>query len=279
MVKLSIWFVGFLNLCSLLLGIAAISYTLYLRVYGGSACQNSIPLPVQLITGLLLITVSLLGFVCSFWKLKSLLYAYLSVMLLLIIGFVIFSGFAIFIASQEDHSSGNYELKKNYSRWLEKHFVNHKNWNKIRSCLIDAKVCKKFDMNAAMAAAHSYSTYLSPIELGCCMLPYYCVVDKYTNVTVELPEIGDAAMQGGDKADCDRWSNNIGRRCYYCDSCKAGFVTEIKKEWRFVAIAGVVCAVVLLIIMFAAACNAKSNIDPPDHHSKPTETEAPLQKK
>ncbi|KAK4844834.1 hypothetical protein QYF36_024905 [Acer negundo] len=274
MVKLSNLFVGFLNLCSLLLGIAAISYTVYLHVYGGSACQKSILFPLLLITGLLLITISLPGFVGSFWKLKSLLNAYLLVMLLLIVGFVIFAGFAIFIASQEDHSSGQYELKRTDSRWLGNHFVNHKNWNQIRSCLIDAKVCKKFD---TMNAAYSYRKNLSPIELGCCMLPYYCVVDEYTNVTVELPEIGGAAMQGGDN-DCNRWSNDIGRRCYYCNSCKAGFVKEIQKEWRFVALAGA-CAVVLLIIMSAVACKAKSNINPPDHHSKPNDTEAPLPRK
>ncbi|KAL5815666.1 hypothetical protein ACOSQ4_026307 [Xanthoceras sorbifolium] len=214
---LSNWFVSFLNFCSLLLGLAAISYTVYLLVHGGSGspCQKSIHVPLLIIID-----------------------AYLVVISLLIVGCVIFSGFAIF-ASREDPSSGNYELKINYSTWLEKHFVNEKNWNKIRSCLIDANIFEN------------------------------------ENATVALPEIGGADMLGGDDTDCYRWSNDKGRRCYNCKSCKAGVVKQTKKKWRFVVIADV--CVVVLLILFGAACYSKNNSNgSPKQDHKPMDTETPL---
>ncbi|XP_040953240.1 tetraspanin-8-like [Gossypium hirsutum] len=73
------------------------------------------------------------------------MFVYLGVMLLCLIGFTVF----VFLITNNDagkvFSEKEFFVKErktmDFSHWLQNHFVNDKNWNRIKSCLIDARVC------------------------------------------------------------------------------------------------------------------------------------------
>ena len=53
-----------------------------------------------------------------------------------------------------------------YSNWLEKYVVNRKNWDEIRSCLIDAKICESLgNNNIPQVPNEFYKKNLSPIQV------------------------------------------------------------------------------------------------------------------
>jgi hypothetical protein len=54
-----------------------------------------------------------------------------------------------------------------YSNWLQKRVENTANWKRIRSCIIDAKVCKSLaDESVNKAADAFYKENLSPIQVS-----------------------------------------------------------------------------------------------------------------
>lgn len=64
-----------------------------------------------------------------------------------------------------------------YSDWLQKRVNNTKNWNKIKSCLIDSKVCSSFhDKYLNDTVEQFYSEHLSSVQV----LYYYNSTYVYT---------------------------------------------------------------------------------------------------
>lgn len=52
-----------------------------------------------------------------------------------------------------------------FSNWLQKYVVNDKNWDEIRSCLIDAKLCESLGNNVPQVRDEFYKKNLSPIQV------------------------------------------------------------------------------------------------------------------
>ena len=122
--------------------------------------------------------VSLAGLIGACCRVNWLLWVYLLVMFLLIAILFCFTIFAFVVTNKgagETVSKRGYKEYKlgDYSNWLQKRVDNPKNWRRIRSCLVDGKICQK------LAATNSpqtvfFSKHLSPIEVY-----YYFFVFKF----------------------------------------------------------------------------------------------------
>ncbi|TYK28381.1 tetraspanin-11 [Cucumis melo var. makuwa] len=270
MPRLSNAVVGVLNCCTLILGLIGIAASLYFRIRGPSDCQKVIQDPL-LVLGIFLFVVSLLGLVGSFCRLNFVLYLYLVVLFLLILGILAFTIFTILVTNKgvgTTVSGKGYKEYRlgDYSNWLQKYVVNRKNWDEIRSCLIDAKICESLgNNNIPQVPDEFYKKNLSPIQSGCCKPPSECGFEfkNATFWTVPKSRKG-AAVAGG---DCKKWSNEQLRLCYECDACKGGVLVNVRKEWRHLAIFNG-CVLGIVTIVYCIGCCATRNNKAPPRYPK-----------
>ncbi|ONK80919.1 uncharacterized protein A4U43_C01F23210 [Asparagus officinalis] len=92
---------------------------------------------------------------------------------------------------------------------------------------------------------------------GCCKPPTACGYN-YVNPTVWV----NPSNPGADP-DCYAWSNDQSQLCYGCNSCQAGTLGNIRKEWRKANIALIV-ATVALIVVYIIGCSAFKNAQTED---------------
>lgn len=55
-------------------------------------------------------------------------------------------------------------------------------------------------------------------------------------------------------ADCDEWSNDPYVLCFNCQSCKDGFLQDINRIWKRVAIVNIIVIVSLLVLFWFCHC-------------------------
>ncbi|KAJ4713300.1 TETRASPANIN family protein [Melia azedarach] len=272
MVRASNFFVGLVNFFSLLGGIIAIAFSLYIHFHGGTACQNSLFKPL-IIIGALFSIVSLLGLLGVWFRNNILLFLYLIVMFLFIITLAVFP-VLVFASTHNDDGGGKdgyvyrvtyngageaesvvgfrqYRLA-NFSSYLRKHLVNGRSWDAIKDCLVDAQVCRSIAKITNKTAQDFYKINLSPIQSGCCKPSIDCGFEYKNGTSWTAPESGIEMIN----SECFKWSNEEDRLCFDCNSCKAGVLSTIKRVWRNLAI----CLVVLFIIIYAVGfCAVKNN--------------------
>ncbi|KAJ6868662.1 hypothetical protein NC651_033674 [Populus alba x Populus x berolinensis] len=258
----------FINSLILILGLVSIGASAYLMMHHSSSlCQKALQLPLFLL-GVSLFVVSLLGLIGSFCEQTFWIKIHSCFNFLLIVGLICFTVFAFIVTNKGAGKAlsriGYREYRLgDYSNWLKNHFVNQNNWDEIRSCLMDAHVCQTLDIHSDVnqQVADFYKTKLSPVQSGCCKPPADCGFE-YKNATFWIvPESGPAVQD----SDCNTWSNNQNKHCYDCNSCKAGFLANIKKEWRILAIV-LIFITVFLIIVYSLGCCAIRSIH--QSHSK-----------
>lgn len=61
-----------------------------------------------------------------------------------------------------------------FSGWLRNHVTNSDNWNSIRDCIFDSKVCLKLNQKYA-SAEQFYGAHLSPIQVKLDNLYGFCL--------------------------------------------------------------------------------------------------------
>ncbi|XP_010265599.1 PREDICTED: tetraspanin-8 [Nelumbo nucifera] len=258
MARLSNNLIGFLNILTAVLSIFIIVIGFFFKFKGFSECQKLLQLPL-LIFGAFLLFVSLLGLIGSCCRVSYLLCFYLFVMFLLIVATFVFTIFAFVVTNKgvgKVISGTGYKEYKlgDYSNWLQKHVVDGDKWNKIKSCLIDAQVCRSLGQDANQRTSHFYQKNLSPIQSGCCKPPTYCKF-IYKNATFwKVPRSGPAVPD----SDCTAWSNQQQTLCYGCKSCKAGFLANLRTGWRKIAIVNI-SVLVFIMLVYTIGCCAYRN--------------------
>ncbi|KDP20057.1 hypothetical protein JCGZ_05826 [Jatropha curcas] len=250
MVRVGNVLLGFLNGIILIAGLAAIGTGLYFVLAGNSQCVRGVHNQLM-ITGAALVVVSLLGIIGSCYRINFFLIIYLVVMFLLIVALLIFTIFS-FLVSHATSGDVVSRLKViNFRTWIRDHFVNDKNWEHIRNCLIDAKICNSLGDSNDMDkdVKDFFKKNLSPMQSGCCKPPSECGFE-YKNATYwVMPKAGPAV----NNSECKTWSNQQDTLCYNCESCKDGIVKNIKHKWKQLAILNC-CIVVVLIILYCLGC-------------------------
>lgn len=86
-------------------------------------------------------------------------------------------------------------------------------------------------------------------QSGCCKPPTQCGY-TFVNPTYWISPISITSDM-----DCVLWSNDQMQLCYSCSSCKAGLLSNLRKEWRRANLILVV-ALVALICVYLMGCHA-----------------------
>lgn len=250
---------GILNLFTFLLSIPIIAAGVWLAKQHGSDCYRFLQSPV-IVLGVFILLISIAGFVGSCCRVTCLLCLYLVVMFLLIVLLFVFTIFAFVVtnktAGEVVGNKGYREYKLgDYSTWLQRRVNKTSNWEKIQSCLSDSKFCDGL-RNAYPTEAQFNNASLSPIQSGCCKPPTGCSC-KFVNATYWE----DCSKPTYD-TDCTTYSTNSTQLCFSCNSCRAGVLQNISKDWRKVAKVNIVMLVFLIIVYTIGGCalrNVRSN--------------------
>ncbi|KAI8018481.1 Tetraspanin-8 [Camellia lanceoleosa] len=259
MFRLSNNLVGILNFVTFLLSIPILWAGVWLSHHGASECEKFLTKPV-IILGVFLMVVSLAGLVGACCRVSLLLWVYLLAMFLLIVILFCFTIFAFVVTNKgvgEVVSGKGYKEYRlgDYSNWLQKRVNSTKNWNKIKSCLQDSKVCKSLiDDGSNTTADEFYLEHLSAIQSGCCKPSNDCNF-TYVSPTNWTPT-GNTPYNN---SDCYQWNNDPTTLCFNCQSCKAGLLDNIKHDWKKVAVVNIIFLVFLIIVYSIGCCAFRNN--------------------
>ncbi|KAI3685671.1 hypothetical protein L6452_34926 [Arctium lappa] len=74
---------------------------------------------------------------------------------------------------------------------------------------------------------------------GCCKPPSIC---SYQMTTMD------------EDLDCYKWNNDPNTLCYECDSCKAGVLEDVRRDWRKLSVLNVIITLLLIGIYRIGCC-------------------------
>jgi hypothetical protein len=252
--------VGILNFITFLLSIPILGGGIWLKTHSTQAteCEKFLQDPLIAI-GVLLLLVSLAGFIGSCCRVTWLLWVYLFVMFLLILLLFSFTIFAFVVTNKgagEVVSGKGYKEYRlgDYSSWLQKRVNNTNNWAKIRACLVDSKVCNSLAEKTESVQQFNQDN-ISPVQSGCCKPPSEC---NFTYVS-PINWTKDLSVTSYNNADCNTWNNANTTLCYDCQSCKAGVVANLKSDWKKVAILNAIFLVFIVIVYSVGCCAFRNN--------------------
>ncbi|XP_009614646.2 tetraspanin-8-like [Nicotiana tomentosiformis] len=170
---------------------------------------------------------------------------------------IIYQLFCIVIALK--HLDSNPEPKgewedqfQEYSHWFKKQLPDDRDWEKIKSCLIDVKYCNYLSKDRT---AEFYKEKLSSTQSGCCKPPTYCNFEFQNATTWIVPKTGAKVP---DDADCKAWNNEQKQMCYNCNSCKKAVLDNIKKYYKHSSLISF-CIFVIISIVYSIGCCALTN--------------------
>ncbi|KAJ6703938.1 TETRASPANIN-8-RELATED [Salix viminalis] len=247
-----------ISFVAMLLSIPIIGAGIWLATEPDNSCVKILQWPV-IILGMLILKVAIAGFVGAFWRIPWLLIIYLIGMLILII---LLACLTIFIYMVTVRGSGHLAPSRAYleyrlddfSVWLRRRVHSSYKWDRIRSCLRSSNTCAELNQSYHMAQDF-FNAHISPLQSGCCKPPTECGY-TFVNPTNWIGPINIAADM-----DCLKWNNDPNQLCYSCDSCKAGLLANLKREWRRADIILLVTLVALICVYSIGCCafrNAKT---------------------
>ncbi|KAI9124387.1 hypothetical protein K1719_004309 [Acacia pycnantha] len=237
--------IGFLNLFTLLASIPIIGAGLWMA-RSSTTCENFLQTPL-LIIGFVVLVISLAGFIGACFHVACALWLYLVVMLLLIVALMGLTLFGFAVTSRgggvevPGRAYKEYRLQ-DYSPWLRNRINDPRYWNTVRSCILGSRTCAKL---SSWTPLDYLQRDMTPIQSGCCKPPTAC--DYSTGAIIESED-----------PDCYRWNNSPSLLCYECESCKAGVLESMRRDWHKVSVLSVV-VLVLLIGVYCIGCCAFHN--------------------
>jgi hypothetical protein len=256
MVRLSNTMIGVLNAITFLLSVPILAGGIWLRQRAdGTECERYLAAPI-IAVGVFLMLVSIAGLVGACCRVTCLLWFYLVAMFLLIVVLLGFTVFAFVVTNKgagdavSDRGIREYRLG-DYSNWLQKRVESTKNWNKIRGCLADSKVCRSLE-DKQDTLSRFLRNDVSPIQSGCCKPPASCGF-TFSNSTQWT------GTSNSTDPDCATWGNDAATLCYGCQSCKAGVVATVRRDWKRIAILNIIFLVFIIIVYSVGCCAFRNN--------------------
>ncbi|KAL9323820.1 hypothetical protein ACSQ67_008677 [Phaseolus vulgaris] len=253
--------IGFLNFFTLLASIPIIGAGLWMA-RSTTTCENFFQTPL-LVIGFVVLVISLAGFIGACFHVAWALWVYLFIMVFLIASLFGLTVFGFVVAGQgggvevPGRAYKEYHLQR-YSPWLRNRINDPQYWSTIRSCILGSKTCSKL---ALWTSLDYMQRDMSPIQSGCCKPPTAC---SYNEESVTVLQ----------DSDCYKWNNAPTLLCYDCDSCKAGVLENIRRDWHNISVLNVVVLVFLIGIYSIGCCafrNARrAQTDYPHGHNRMT---------
>nr|GMC50761.1 tetraspanin-8-like [Ipomoea batatas]GMC71872.1 tetraspanin-8-like [Ipomoea batatas]GME17126.1 tetraspanin-8-like [Ipomoea batatas] len=256
MVRVSNAIIAFLNFLTLIVAVVGIGAAVWIQFNpSATLCQKVLQKPF-VILGLSLLVVSLLGLIGSCFRVSFFLWIYLTVMFLIILGVLCFLFFTIIITNKRVGTALSGKGYKDarlgdYSHWLQKYVVNAQNWDQIKSCLVDIRLCQHL---ANGKNADYYKHSLSATQSGCCKPPTYCGFEFHNATYWTTPKAGPAVPH----QDCKKWSNVQTELCFECESCKTAVLENLRKQWKKLAIINS-CILAFVLVVYSVGCCALKN--------------------
>ncbi|CAI0411728.1 unnamed protein product [Linum tenue] len=248
MYRLSNTVIGCLNLAALLASIPIIGAGLWMA-RNSTSCESFLQTPL-LVLGFIVLVISLAGFIGACFHVAWALWVYLVVMLFIIAALMALTVFGFVVTSQgggagvPGRAYREYRLQ-DYSPWLRKRVQDPDYWRAVRGCILGSRTCAKL---AAWTPLDYAQRDMSPVQewmqSGCCKPPTACDYNMATTVAQEQ--------------DCYKWNNAAELLCYECESCKAGVLEEIRRDWHKMSVLNVV-VLVALIALYCVGCCAFRN--------------------
>ncbi|KAF7829218.1 protein TORNADO 2 [Senna tora] len=256
--------IGAINLVAVLLSIPIIGAGIWLTNEPADSCIKTLQWPV-IIVGVLILLVALAGLIGGFWRIQCLLVFYLVAMLLLIILMLCLVVFVYMVTLrghgdiQPNRSYLEYHLQ-GFSGWLQRRVRSSHKWDAIRTCLGSTTMCAELNQSFRMPQDF-FNAHLTPMQSGCCKPPTQCGY-TFVNPTYWISPINTAADM-----DCLQWSNEQTQLCYNCDSCKAGLLANLRKEWKRANVI-LIITLIALIAVYLIGCCAFRNANTEDLFTK-----------
>eukprot|EP00850_Spirogloea_muscicola_P010480 SM000062S19866 [mRNA] locus=s62:102197:103681:+ [translate_table: standard] len=238
----------------MLLGLALLGTGVYFATRDhGADCIRALKWPI-IILGAAMSIVALVGFLGALNGSSALLWLYCLAMFLLVLALAALTVFSFLVTNSKAEqivSGRGYKQYKtsDFSDWLQKQVNNTGRWKKIKACILDSKTCSKLDNKYPTFALLAVAK-LSSVQSGCCMPPAACGF-TFINAT-DWSTDGAAASNN---TDCSTWSNSQDELCYDCNTCKAGALHLIQKDWRLVAYVNL-AILALIIVLYSVGCCA-----------------------
>ncbi|CAK9171362.1 unnamed protein product [Ilex paraguariensis] len=88
---------------------------------------------------------------------------------------------------------------------------------------------------------------------GCCKPSNDC------NFTYVTPTNWTKTAATSTNQDCNAWDNDPDVLCYNCQSCKAGLLDNIKRDWKKVAVLNIIFLVFLIVVYSIGCCAFRNN--------------------
>ncbi|KAK4283948.1 hypothetical protein QN277_000845 [Acacia crassicarpa] len=244
------------NFVALLASIPIIAAGIWLASKPDNECIHDFRWPV-VVLGIMVLVVSLAGFLGAYFNRQSLLAFYLFCMALLILLLLFVLAFSFVVTSPDGsfrvpgRSFEEYNLE-GFSAWLRNHVTSSERWHKISTCLAGSNVCTKLAEDYVTAYEFFNSNHISPLQSGCCKPPAAC---EYTYVN---PVLWVNPANPMDNPDCYMWNNDQIQLCYNCNACKAGLLGNLRREWRRANMILLVALAVLVWVYIFACCAYKN---------------------
>ncbi|KAF3674162.1 hypothetical protein FXO37_06533 [Capsicum annuum] len=265
MVRASNFIITFLNCVTLLASLVCLGFSIWFGFNNSATlCEKVLQKPLLLL-GLCLLAVSVLGLVGSSCRVTFIMWIYLFVLFLLIVGLLCFTLFTILVTNKNVSKAlsgkGYKEMKTgDYTKWLQKYVVNEENWKEIKSCLVDTKFCQRIPTGKG---EKFYKYNLSATQSSCCKPPTHCDLEFHNATYWTMPQTGPAVADN----DCKTWSNVQSKLCYNCQSCKMAFLDHIKNDWNILSFVNLGLLLFVLFV-YGVGCCAFRNNKAKGHHKK-----------
>ncbi|XP_027081484.1 tetraspanin-10 isoform X1 [Coffea arabica] len=257
----STFVVRWINFLTMLLAVSVIGFGVWMSTHHDS-CRKSLTLPV-IGLGAIILVISIIGFLGALKNNSILLWIYLILLCLILVGILVFTVFAFIVTnSGSGHQVSGLRYKEyqlqDCSSWFLKELNNTHNWERLKSCLVKSDDCNNLAGEYKTLKQYK-SARLTPVEAGCCRPPSEC---GYPAVNASYYDLSFRPISSN--KDCKLYKNSRGVKCYNCDSCKAGVAQYMKIEWRAVAIFNVFLFVVLSTIYFVGCCARRNAAKSPE---------------
>ncbi|KAL3629525.1 hypothetical protein CASFOL_026747 [Castilleja foliolosa] len=175
--------------------------------------------------GIISSALAAIGIICVCLKLKALQCFYLFALVISTGTIVIFCMFVSAMMPWQSADEIFYGTAENgtwlpnYGAVMQKTVANGRDWSAAKDCFREIETCLTM-------RNQTQEQKVVLIDFGCCSPPNRCGLEQARGGIWVVPQHG---LNKTDE-ECLMWAS-VGKNCFECDSCKAGYLANYQKTW------------------------------------------------